>query len=90
MLELKQIFAISILVTKRRSGSPPGAQPLNPRSYALDLSTFLLVLAVYSLLKLLTGFAKAAFMAWKLMVIKVMTMAIEADKINTTGPMVIR
>ena len=44
----------------------------------------------YSLLKLRTGLAKAAFIAWKLMVINVMTIASNADNTNTDGPMVIR
>jgi hypothetical protein len=44
----------------------------------------------YSLLKLLTGFVSAAFMAWKLIVINVMTIAVTADNINTPGPILIR
>ena len=67
-----------------RSGTHHIVFQLNFRSYANAAAN------CYSLLKLLTGFAKAAFIAWKLMVIKVITMAINADKINTDGPMVIR
>ena len=40
--------------------------------------------------RLFTGLAKAAFIARELMVIKVITIAIKADKINTDGPIVIR
>lgn len=68
----------------------PGAQPFNPGPYASDLSTFLLLLAVYSLLKLFTGFARAALIAWKLIVNKVMISAIMPDRINTPGPILIR
>ncbi len=48
------------------------------------------VQTTYSLFKLLTGFARAAFIAWKLMVINATIIAVIADSINTPGPMVIR
>ena len=46
--------------------------------------------AYYSLFKLFTGFINAAFTAWKLIVIKVIVIASNADTINTPGPMLIR
>jgi len=45
---------------------------------------------LHSVLKLFTGFAIAAFIAWKLIVIIVITIAVTAEIINTLGPMLMR
>jgi hypothetical protein len=46
-------------------------------------------LGSYSERKLFTGFASAALIAWKLIVIKVITRAIKPAMKNTPGPMLI-
>ena len=43
----------------------------------------------YSVLKLFTGLAIAAFIAWKLIVMIVIRTAIVAEMINTLAPMLI-
>ena len=44
----------------------------------------------YSDFKLFTGFVTAAFIAWKLIVKKVITIAVKAAIINTHGPILMR
>src|SRR3569833_32550 len=82
-----------------RSVSHPGTHhncvfQLNLRSHADQpdfLSTSICLLSTaYSLLKLLTGLANAAFMAWKLIVTKAIIIADKADTTNTPAPMLTR
>ena len=57
---------------------------------AFSLNCQLLLPTTYSLLKLFTGFAHAAFIAWKLTVNKVIISATMPARINTPGPMLMR
>ena len=63
--------------------------PANPLTFRLHKSP-LGDLGVYSLLKLSTGFAIAAFIAWKLTVMMVIKIVIRAANTKTPMPILIR
>jgi hypothetical protein len=79
---------------KMRSESYPGTHhivfQLNLRSHSCGPKFLLAGCPNHSLLRLLTGFASAAFIAWKLMVTRVMTIAAIAEAMNTPTPMLTR
>lgn len=79
---------------KMRSVSHPATHhlvfQLNLRSHIYGPKFFLAGCTNHSLLKLLTGLAIAAFMAWKLTVARAISKAANPDNINDQGLMLTR